>query len=280
MISLEPFCFSTNNVPGKDLIRALDLAKTFGFSHVELAAIDGISEQIDVEQLSPQLLRRIHRELERRNLTCYAVSGHCDMTDDYAFFKLLKKIQFAGEIGARVLNTRCGPKSRYAKFLDRVKEAADLASSYGVMLHLESYGDIVGPAKECGPVFREIGLENVRFTYDAGNTFRFARGNICIDEDIRQATVVPSYLHMKDTCIRDGWIYQTPVGAGSLDIPKLLLALEQHTAILPCSLEIPLSFRVRYHDLAFDFLNPSDDEICHSIEQSILYLNEIANIKL
>lgn len=82
---MEPFCFCTNNVPGNDLIHALDLAKSCGFYQVELSAIDGISEQVNADFYCPQYISFIQYELEKRDLTCYAVSGHCDMTQERHF---------------------------------------------------------------------------------------------------------------------------------------------------------------------------------------------------
>ena len=46
MLTLAPFTFCANNVPGTDPIRAMDMACRCGFHTIELSAIDGISEQI------------------------------------------------------------------------------------------------------------------------------------------------------------------------------------------------------------------------------------------
>ena len=127
MIRFEPLCLCTNSVPGKDLFHALDLARACGFTYVELAAIDGISEQVNVDLLTDEALGQIRASLESRGLACFAVSGHCDMTDPPSFRRLLQKLRFAGAVGARFLNTRCGPPERYDVFLKNVREAAALA---------------------------------------------------------------------------------------------------------------------------------------------------------
>ena len=280
MIKLEPFCFCTNNVPGNDLIHALDLAKSCGFHQVELSAIDGISGKANADFYCPQYISFIQHELEKRDLTCYAVSGHCDMTQERQFQRLLNKIRIASELGAKVLNTRCGPKQRWSIFEAHIKQAAELAASYGLEIDLESYGDIVGPASECGPVFRALNLENVRYNYDAGNTFRYRRGDICIQEDLKAATQYPAYLHMKDTSIRDGWIYNAPIGEGELDIPEILLVLERYTPVLPCGLEIPSGFRVRLDDLSFDHLDRADTEVIDIVIRSVRFLQNYAEFSL
>ena len=203
MLTLAPFTFCANNVPGTDPIRAMDMARRCGFHTIELSAIDGISEQIVAERVSPEYVMQIERELQKRDLQCTALSAHCDMTDEAQFARLLKKIEFAGQIGAQLVNTRCGPKARYAVFEEHVKRAAEAADRYGLRLGLESYGDIVGPASECGGVFAELDLPHVQYTYDPGNTYRFCRGEIRLDEDLQNASVPVAYLHMKDGSIHD-----------------------------------------------------------------------------
>ncbi len=207
MIKADPFVFCTNIMPGKDPLPALDLAKDFGFRYVELAAIDGVSEQFCVDEPLSSLILRTQKVLEQRDLQCYAVSGHCDMTQERQFQRLLRKIKFAGELGAKAFNTRSGPKERYAIFRDNVKEAAELAASYGMTLNLESYGDIIGPALEAGAVFQNLNLDNVFYNYDPGNTYRYARGDICIEEDLRNSTAPLRYFHLKDSTIHDGMIW-------------------------------------------------------------------------
>ena len=176
MLHLSPFWFCTNSVPGDDLIPALDAAREFGFSDVELSAIDGISEQIVAERVCDEYVAWVRARLEERGLRCVAVSGHCDLTNDRQFARFLKKLEFAGKIGATRINTRCGPVCRTVKFRKNLSRAVEAAAPYRLRINLESYGDIVGTARECGPIFREIGHPSVRCNYDPGNNYRFARG--------------------------------------------------------------------------------------------------------
>ena len=90
MLTLAPFTFCANNVPGTDPIRAMDMARRCGFHTIELSAIDGISEQIVAERVSTGYVAQIERELQKRDLQCTALSAHCDMTDEAQFARLLK----------------------------------------------------------------------------------------------------------------------------------------------------------------------------------------------
>ena len=130
MLTLAPFTFCANNVPGTDPIRAMDMARRCGFHTIELSAIDGISEQIVAERVSPEYVMQIERELQKRDLQCTALSAHCDMTDEAQFARLLKKIEFAGQIGAQLVNTRCGPKNPTAISSARQANAAACSRSW------------------------------------------------------------------------------------------------------------------------------------------------------
>ena len=146
-------------------------------------------------------------------------------------------------------------------------------------LGLESYGDIVGPASECGGVFAELDLPHVQYTYDPGNTYRFCRGEIRLDEDLQNASVPVAYLHMKDGSIHDGYIWNEPIGQGVFPYPVMFAALERQGGTLACALEMPMSFCVSMEDLSFRFLEPSDEQIYAQIMQSVEYIRTIANIQ-
>lgn len=274
MLKADPFVFCTNIVPGKNPAPALDMAREFGFRFVELAAIDGISEQFCVDKPLPELFRSTSKALEKRNLSCYAVSGHCDMTDETQFWRLLRKIEYAGELGAKVINTRCGPKDRYPVFLENVKKAAELAASYGMALNLESYGDIIGSASECGTVFQMLNLDNVFYNYDPGNTYRFARGNISIEDDLLHNTGPLRYFHLKDASIHDGMIWNEPIGQGVLSYPAIFAAVEKITDTLPIALEIPMGFCVRYEDLSILSTDVGLEDVQRAVAASIAFLEQ------
>ena len=60
MLTLAPFTFCANNVPGTDPIRAMDMARRCGFHTIELSAIDGISEQSSQSAFQRAMLHRLN----------------------------------------------------------------------------------------------------------------------------------------------------------------------------------------------------------------------------
>ncbi|MFR9191145.1 MAG: sugar phosphate isomerase/epimerase family protein [Anaerotruncus massiliensis (ex Togo et al. 2019)] len=268
MLHLSPFWFCTNSVPGDDLIPALDAAREFGFSDVELSAIDGISEQIVAERVCDEYVAWVRARLEERGLRCVAVSGHCDLTNDRQFARFLKKLEFAGKIGATRINTRCGPVCRTVKFRKNLSRAVEAAAPYRLRINLESYGDIVGTARECGPIFREIGHPSVRCNYDPGNNYRFARGEISIADDICESLEVLDCLHLKDALLRDGYIYNPPIGQGGG-----VRAVFRAERSAPPS---PAGWRCRKLRVASDFaieqLTPAPEEVRRAIRESLDFI--------
>lgn len=100
----------------------MDMARRCGFHTIELSAIDGISEQIG-RRARFTGIRYADRAgaAEARSANAPRCRRTATQTDEAQFARLLKKIEFAGQIGAQLVNTRCGPKARYAVFEEHVQ---------------------------------------------------------------------------------------------------------------------------------------------------------------
>ena len=67
MLTLAPFTFCANNVPGTDPIRAMDMARRCGFHTIELSAIDGISfrgEDGEIIEIQTRQFNRMRGKLQ------------------------------------------------------------------------------------------------------------------------------------------------------------------------------------------------------------------------
>ncbi len=273
MLHLTPFWLCTNTVPG-DLCTALDVAVDFGFKYVELSAIDGVSEQIVAEKVCNEYVADVKNELDKRGLICIAVSGHCDLTEPASFARFLKKLEFAGKIGAKYLNTRCGPKERYAEFRSNLSIALAAAKPYSLQINLESYSDIIGLAAESFRVFEDINEPSVRYNYDPGNIYRFAYGDVSFTRDLSGNLKYLDTLHIKDAAIKDGCIIHTPIGQGGVHYEDIFDILGMRLGTIAAGLETPQTFKVRLSDFARINEFPTLDQTYSSVEQSLSFIRQ------
>ena len=257
MIQLDPFWLCTNSIPVKDPVRVFRIAKELGFRNVELSAIDGNNEQIVAEEVTPAFVGKIASVLDREHVRCIALSAHTDLTDDACFARFLKKVRFAGEIGASQINTRCGPKKDMDAFLRHIRELIPILERYGLQLNLESYGDIVNDAASSAHVFQILGHPLLRYNYDAGNLYRFTHGKLDFEEDLPKGIPYLGCIHLKDVVMRDGYLYNTAVGRGVVGYDGILETLSAYRTSVAAGLEVPLGFRVRDIDL-FKQIVPAD----------------------
>ena len=136
------------------------------------------------------------------------------------------------------------------------------------------------PKESAAALTAQLDLPHVQYTYDPGNTYRFCRGEIRLDEDLQNASVPVAYLHMKDGSIHDGYIWNEPIGQGVFPYPAMLAALERQGGTLGCALEMPMSFCVSVRDLSFRFLEPSDEQLYAQIMQSVEYVKTLAHVTM
>lgn len=194
---------------------------------------------------------------------------------------MLRKIEFAGLMGAECINTRSGSPTRSEQFFRNVRIAADAAARWNVQLNLETYGDLVDLASRCGELFRRPELRGVGLNYDPGNIFRFARGKVCIEEDLARAQVRPVYFHLKDASLRDGRIWNEPIGRGELNYPAIFRQLETLCPEpLAAGLELPMGFCVRSEDFSLEFLETDAAALERAIRQSLDYLSQYADVSM
>jgi len=236
----EPLSLGTNLCLGYPLDQALDLVREAGFLYPELSSIVNMCEHIDPKLITPEYADEVKTLLADRNMTCYAVSGHVDLTIDEQFNDFLKKIEFAGMIGATIINTNSGPLSRLDIFYKNMPKIIALAEKRDVIIGLESHGDIIGTAKDSVGVFKRFNHPLVRFNYDTGNTYFYSEGKVVIEEDLKYGLEYLSYFHLKDIAIEGDKVEYRPIGDGDINFPGIFDVLRGLGRAIPCGLEIPV----------------------------------------
>lgn len=239
----NPYSLGTNICKGYELDEALDIVKESGFECAELSSIVNMCEHINPDNITPEYAQQVKEMLEKKGMSCYAVSGHVDLTEDKQFHDFLKKVEFAGRIGAHIINTNSGPKSRRDVFYKNMSSIIKAAEKWNVVIGLESHGDIVDTAQDSVEVFEYFHHPLVRLNYDTGNTLFYSEGKVKIEEDIKYGLPYLEHLHLKDIKIEGNNVRYCPIGEGDVNFPAVFDVLKSLKREIPCGLEIPVHVR-------------------------------------
>lgn len=271
----EPFSLGTNLHLGYTLEEALMMVKESGFDYAELSSIVNMCEHIDPKKITPEYAEEIKALLEKTDVKCYAMSGHVDLTIDEQFEDFLKKIEFAGRIGAKIINTNSGPIERRSIFDKNMLKIIEVAERWDVIIGLESHGDIIGTAKDSIDIFRAYNHPLVRFNYDTGNTLFYCNGNIKIEEDIKYSLEYLSHIHLKDIKINGNNVEYCPIGDGDVNFEKVFEVLKDYGKAIPCGLEIPTHVKGVFGNIGPSNVPMSRKDILNDVKRSVDYVNTL-----
>ena len=270
--------FVTNIAKGYTLPEALRIAADCGFSQVEIASIAGMCEHVRPGDITPEYISSLAGMLKDGNLSSYAFAGHVDLTQDGDLADFLKKMDLAAAIGCKVINTNSGPEGRLAEFRRNLPKIIGRAERLGLTVCFESHGDIIGTAKQAAPLFKEFNHPLIRFNYDTGNTYYYAKGNVVIEDDILYALEYLAYVHVKDIHIDGNNAYYRELGKGDVNFPKVFEALGQIGRPVNCGLEIPVFVAGTLERLSPEAAPIGEGEIRSAVGNSMDYMKQIGVI--
>lgn len=271
----EPFSLGTNLHLGYTLEEALMMVKESGIEYAELSSIINMCEHINPKDITPEYAEEIKCLLEKTGVKCYAVSGHLDLTIDEQLEDFLKKIEFTGRIGAKIINTNSGPIERLAVFHVNMRKVIEQAERWNVIIGLESHGDIVNTAKDSMHIFKEYNHPLVRFNYDTGNTLFYCNGNIRVEEDIKYGLEYLSYIHLKDIKIRGNQVEYCPIGDGDVNFEKVFDVLKSLGKPIPCGLEIPTHVKGVLGKIGPTNVPMAREALLNDVKRSVDYIHTL-----
>ncbi len=271
----EPFSLGTNLCLGYTLEEALELVKLSGFEYAELSSIVNMCEHIDPKKITDEYIEQIIELLSKTGIKCHAVSGHVDLTIEEQFQDFLKKIEFAGKIGAKIINTNSGPLERIEIFHKNMVKIIEHAERYNVIIGLESHGDIIGTAKDSIHIFKRYNHPLVRLNYDTGNTYFYCNGNITVEEDIKYGLEYMEHLHLKDIHIGGNQVEYRPIGGGDINFEKVFDVLKDFGKTIPCGLEIPTHVKGVLGAIKPTNVPMSREAILADVKQSTDYIKKL-----
>lgn len=267
----------TNLFKDYPLERALELIKEYGFEYAELSSIINFCEHINPKDICPAYCDKIKLLLERTGLKCHAVSGHLDPTIEEQCQDLIKKIEFAGRIGAKIVNTNSGPLSRLDVFHKNMPRLIQAAEKWNVIIGLESHGDIVNTARDSVSIFQRYNHPLVRLNYDTGNTLFYNPGKVKIEEDIKYGFEYLVHLHLKDIRITDSYVAYVPIGQGDVNFPAVFETLKTFGSPIPCGYEIPVHVKGVLGNIVPTGTPLPEEEIRDAVTSSLGYVASLLN---
>ena len=169
-----------------------------------------------------------------------ATRGHQWDRDD-AVEVFLGRMDFARELGARVINTNAAASRLRKRFSRNIEVLARHAEAIGLRIGLENPGDgsdnLLNTASDGPGLLADINHPMVGLNYDAGNTISHRPGVVPAD-DALMAMPLCLHTHIKDVRADATGYFFTPLGQGQIDCARILRAVAQTDMNL--SIEIPM----------------------------------------
>jgi sugar phosphate isomerase/epimerase len=207
-----------------------------GFTHVELSAVPGWTEHVDLDG-DPAEVRGL---LDRYGLTPVSLSGHSDLTTAEGLEHGLKAVRWAADFGLPIVNTAVGghqsADENEAAFLGNIGELADEAERAGVVVGLEIHGDIMASGEITLPLLEKIGRDSVKINYDTANVVYYS-GDSAV-EDIPKVVDEIVHVHLKDTAGGKGVWNFGAIGSGVVDFAEVIRILGRAGYTGPYSVEL------------------------------------------
>ena len=231
----NPLAGHTNSYHTYGFDEALRGIAAAGFKYVELSAVPGWTEHVELDGTDA-----VRRKLDEHGLEAVSLSGHSDLTTRDGLEHGIKAVRWAAAFGIPIVNTAVGghasKEESEAAFLANIGELADAADDAGVVVALEIHGDIMASGRKTLPLLEKIGRDSVKVNYDTANV-EFYSGDRAVD-DLEAIAPHLAHVHLKDTAGGKGvWDFGA-IGSGTVDFQRVLEILERAGYTGPLSVEL------------------------------------------
>jgi L-ribulose-5-phosphate 3-epimerase len=219
-----------------------------GFRHVELSAVPGNTDHVDVHA-DPAGIRA---KLEHHGLQVVSVSGHSNLTTPEGLEYGLAVVRWAERFGVPIVNTAVGGHApdvdeSESAFLANIGTLADAAEAAGLTIALEIHGDLMASGERSRPLLDKIDHPAVAVNYDTANVEYYA-GTSAVD-DLPSIADRVAHVHLKDARGGQGnWDFPA-VGEGHVDFERVVGILRDAGYDGPYSVEIEFTGEVPWPPL-------------------------------
>ena len=256
------FAINTNTYHGFSTDEALEGIAAAGFRYVEIATVRNWSEHI-MPDWSPERIQHVKDKLSQLGLTCIAMSGHCDLSDEARLNDFRANMKLAHELGCKWIISSTG-EAHFSKgenstedaLVRNIKTLVPDLEKYGMKMGIEVHGANYGTGEAVDRLVKGVGSPLVGVNYDTANVV-FYGGKNPIDE-IKTCVKDLNIVHLKDKIGMDNSWNFPAIGAGELDLLGVMDYMIANGYEGPFSIEIEHNeaFTMRdKHEGDLDFVN-------------------------
>ena len=232
-----PIAGHTNTYHTHALSDALNGIERAQLRWVELSAVPGWTEHVNLDRDGPAEVRK---RLDRHGLLASSLSAHSDLTTAKGVRHAQKAITWASEYGLSIVNTAIGGHASEGEdedaFLDNIGALADAADVAGIVIALETHGDVMATGAKSLALMEKISRPSVRVNYDTANVMFY--GGVKPVDDLPAIMPFVAHVHLKDTADgRGAWNFPA-LGSGTVDFGRVLEILDDAGFDGPLSIEM------------------------------------------
>lgn len=250
-----------------------------GVTNVEIAFIEGYVEAFTDDDLTRGHARELKAEMQRLGQRCHYFSGHIDLGQADAPWRLVARCRFAAELGAGSVITNAASRASSGQFLAHAGELAAIARHHGVRILLENPGNreanLLDDSAHIAPLLEQLDSEVFGINFDVGNLLSH-RPELDPLSDGLKALPLADHFHIKPCkAMADGYDF-VPLGEGDIDDGSLIDQLKRQGT--PFSLELP--FRLHRDLKAQPWRDESPlalEDIEEKLKQSLAWMGEITS---
>jgi sugar phosphate isomerase/epimerase len=247
---MREFACSTLPFDGYDLDEAFSGIAAIGFEAVEIAFIEGYTNEFSDELFNQKSALRTRKLLGAAGLRCSAVAGHIDLSEATAVERMTRRIQFCSEIGASRVITNAARISRGMEFFSNIEKLIPLVEQANVSICLENPGNgvenVVNDGASAVAAIKRISHPLFRINYDFANTLSHFPDRFPAETDFEQTLPWLAQVHLKDVKrgVNNNFFF-TALGEGMIDFRTIFATLLEARSTATICLELPLRLRRR-----------------------------------
>lgn len=222
--------------PGYDIKQAISISSEIGFDGLDLRVASDEHVPVDVSKKRRRELLEYVKSLSIVFSGIYSYAGRALVDFDPKIRRkevnLIKAhVDLAVDLEATHLRIFAGTDERteenIQRFIDSCREIGEYARKRGIIIGIESHGELAYNADSCIRLVRDIDLDNVRIIFDPANMQNIGLSPVIEGRKMRNYI---AYIQVKDWILKEpvlGRVKAVPLGEGEVNLRDIINLLKE-----------------------------------------------------